>query len=422
MPKQNTEVFRKVSLDRLASPEQLDQLMQVTDAKGWIVLAAIGTVLLTALTWGVIGRLPENVGGMGILVKSGGVFEVVPMTSGRVIDLAVAVGDSVTEGQVVARIDQPDLSDRLQGAKATLHDLRAQSAQVNAYGGRDLALQRQSLAQQRTNIEQTIASAEQTATWLAEKIESQDRLVQEGLLTKPTLIATKQQHDQMLERVRDGKDQLTQISVKQLEIENQRSNDSSSSRVRVEEQERRVAELERELKAKQEITAPYTGRILEIMADRGSVVGAGEPILSLDLTGRAVKDLEAVIYVPSSHGKQIRPGMEIQISPSTVKKEEFGLMVGRVTYVSDFPATSKGMTRVLKNERLVSGLSGQDAPYEIHADLVVDPTTASRYRWSSSKGPPVRIQSGTLAGANIIVAEKRPIELVIPLVRKYTGI
>ena len=115
----NTAVFRKVSLDRLASPEQLDQLLQVTDARGWIALAAIGAVLITAIGWGVMGKLPENVGGMGILVKSGGVFEVVPATSGRVIDLAVAVGDSVTDGQVVARIAQPELSDRLQAAKAT---------------------------------------------------------------------------------------------------------------------------------------------------------------------------------------------------------------------------------------------------------------------------------------------------------------
>ena len=418
----NTAVFRKVSLDRLASPEQLDQLLQVTDARGWIALGAIGAVLVTAIAWGMVGRLPENVGGMGILVKSGGVFEVVPATSGRVIDLAVAVGDSVTEGQVVARIAQPELSDRFQAAAAALRDLRAQHAQIAEFGTRNIGLQRDFLAQQRSNLGQTIASAEQTRSWLAEKIETQRRLVEEGLLTKPTLLATRQQHDQIRERIRESHGQLTQISVKQLELENQRTNEARASHVRVEEQERRVADLERELKAKQEVTVAYTGRILEILVERGNVVSVGEPLLTLDPTGRAVKDLEAVIYVASLHGKQIRPGMEIQIAPSTVKREEYGLMVGRVSYVSDFPATPKGMRRVLKNERLVAGLSGQDAPYEVHADLIVDPSTTSRYRWSSSKGPPLRIQSGTLAAANIIVAEYRPIGLLIPLVRKFTGI
>ena len=54
--------------------------------------------------------------------------------------------------------------------------------------------------------------------------------------------------------------------------------------------------------------------------------------------------------------------------------------------------------------------------------LVVDPSTPSRYRWTSSGGPPVRIHSGTLASANIAVAVRRPVEMVIPLVKRYTGL
>jgi hypothetical protein len=50
-------VFRKVSLDRLSSPEQLDQLMQVTDARGWIILSAFGIVLATAVLWGFLGSV-----------------------------------------------------------------------------------------------------------------------------------------------------------------------------------------------------------------------------------------------------------------------------------------------------------------------------------------------------------------------------
>ena len=158
------------------------------------------------------------------------------------------------------------------------------------------------------------------------------------------------------------------------------------------------------------------------MTETGAVVAAGQPVLSLDLTGRTVKDLEAVMYVPSIQGKQIRVGMPMLVAPATVKQEEFGMMLGRVTYVSDFPATMKGMQRMLKNERLVAGLAGSDAPYEVHADLVLDPATVSRYRWTSSQGPPTKIESGTLAAASITVTTRRPIELVIPLIREYLGL
>jgi HlyD family secretion protein len=162
--------------------------------------------------------------------------------------------------------------------------------------------------------------------------------------------------------------------------------------------------------------------VLEVMTEQGDMVASGEPILSLDLTGRSVKNLVAVLYIPSIEGKRVRVGMPVQIAPSTVKQEEYGMMLGRVTYVSDFPATTKGMGRVLKNDQLVNVLSGSGAPYEVHADLMVAPETVSRYKWSSSNGPPLVIRSGTLATASIEVRAERPIGMVIPLFRKYTGI
>ena len=415
-------VFRKVSLDRLASPEQLDQLMRVTDARGWIALLAITIVLLTATLWGVIGSIPQNVGGVGILIKSGGVFDVAPLAGGRVIDVGVNVGDLVTEGQVVARIEQTELRDTLQELKATLRNMREQHAQTVAHGGRDLALQITFLAKQRAAIEQSIASSERSLAWYAEKIASQEKLVEEGLMTKQTLLTSRQQQDSERGKINDARSQLAQIEVRESELQGKRQEEISTSEMKIEDKLRAIAEVERDLKVKTEVVAPHTGRILEVMTEQGAVVSKGEPILSLDLTGRAVKELEAVLYVPSLHGKQVRAGMPILIAPSTVKQEEYGLMLGKVTYVSDFPATSKGMQRVLKNDKLVLGLAGQDAPYEVHADLTVDPNTPSRYRWSSSSGPPLRIQSGTMAVGNITIGSKRPIEMVIPWVRQNLGL
>ena len=61
----NPTIFRKVSLERLSSPEQLDQLMQVTDPRGWLILSSFTAILVTAVTWGVFGSLPQTVAGMG---------------------------------------------------------------------------------------------------------------------------------------------------------------------------------------------------------------------------------------------------------------------------------------------------------------------------------------------------------------------
>jgi HlyD family secretion protein len=415
-------VFRKVSLDRLASPEQLDQLMQVTTPKGWAALLALSVLLLTAIVWGFVGRIPETVHGQGILVKSGGVLQVVPSAGGRVTDVAVSVGDLVSAGQIVARVAQPELTYQLNQALAKLADLRSERESALAFGRRDLALQTAALDQQRAAAEQSVAAAEESRRWLEQKLAEQEKLAKLGLITKQTLLTTREQFNAAAQRASAGRSELAQIRVRMLALVNDHDGEKDETRFRIEDAEHEVARLERELSERSEVATPYTGRVLELMTEQGDMVASGEPILSLDLTGRSVKKLMAVLYVPSVEGKRVRPGMPVRIAPSTVKQEEYGMMLGRVTYVSDFPATTKGMARVLKNDQLVNVLSGRGAPYEVHADLTVAPETVSRYRWSSSDGPPLTIQSGTLATASIEVRVERPIGMVIPLLRKYTGI
>jgi HlyD family secretion protein len=415
-------VFRKVSLDRLSSPEQLDQLLSVTDRRGWIALAAMGAVLAAGLVWGVLGSIPQNVRGTGILVKTGGVLEVIPVAGGLITDVSVNVGETVTEGQVVARMAQPEVATRLQQAKATLADLRARHKELEQYGDQNMRLQAENLARQRAAVEQSIASARTLARWTAGKIRIQRGLVEKGLVLKQTLLENRERKQQALQQIGRGQSELAQIAVKELELRNLRQVALADSSTRIAELERTVDQTGHELKIKTQIVTPYTGRILDILTEKGTIADAGEAILRLDLAGPAVRGLEVVIFVPSSHGKQIQPGMRVLVSPATVKREEYGQMLAEVTSVSDFPATVKGMQRVLKNEKLVEALSGADAPYEVRATLTVDPTTVSQFRWSSSKGPPERIRSGTLALADIAVAHRRPIQLVFPMIRGGSGL
>lgn len=417
-----SNLFRKVSLERLASPEQLDQMIQVTTPRGWITLAALGVLLGAAMVWGVAGSIPEKASGQGILVRSGGVFEVVPLGGGRVEDVAVRVGEEVSEGQVVARIAQPDLLAALSEGRAALEDLRIQQRQVEEFGSREVRMQTEYLAQRRVDLEAAIRAGEEELGWTREKIANQERLVAQGLLTRQTLLATRQQYETTQRDVRTNRNQVQQNSVDQLALRERKRQEIEAGRLKIEEAERALGRQEAELLRSSQVVSPYTGTVLEIMTEQGRVIERGEPVLRLDLTGKTVKDLEAVLYVASTEGKKIRPGMRIQISPSTVRQEEHGFLLGTVTYVSDYPATAQGMARTLKNDALVAALAGGGAPYEVHADLIPDPDTRSRYRWSSPKGPPAEIRSGTLCSAYITLEERRPLELVLPVFRRSAGL
>ncbi len=415
-------LFRKVAVERLSSPEQLDQLTHVTGSRSWIALASIGLLLVMAVIWSSLGRLPERVSGTGMLLKSGGVLEVVSPSAGRIADVGVAVGDVVREGQVVARVEQPDLLDQLAQARTVLANARADFRQLTGFSQRDAQLQTRFLREQRQTVEQGIVADDRAIGWLTEKIAAQELLVKQGLLTRTSLASSQQQLDGAREHIQRSRGDLVQIDAKMLSMTNNKADELRTSQERLTQAEHQEQDLARQLHERSQVVSPFSGRILELIAEDGRMIGRGEALMTLDMMGRAVSGLEAIIYVPATSGKQIKLGMPIQIAPSTVKQEEFGLMLGRVTYVSDFPATPRGMNRVLKNDQLVSVLANGRATYEVHADLIVDPRTTSQYRWSSSSGPPVQIKSGTLAVGNIEIASRRPIAMVIPLLKQYFGL
>jgi HlyD family secretion protein len=134
------------------------------------------------------------------------------------------------------------------------------------------------------------------------------------------------------------------------------------------------------------------------------------------------KSVEALLYISAEHGKSVKPGMEVRLEPSTVKREEFGTMLGTVVSVSDFPITPQGMAAVLHNESLVSRFSHEGAPYAAAVRLQDDDTAFSGYRWAVGKGPNIRLTSGTLARAEITVRRQRPLDLVLPMFKRLTGI
>ena len=53
----NDKIFRKKSMDRMSSPEQLNDYIKVTNPGVWMALAAIVILLIGVCVWGVFGTL-----------------------------------------------------------------------------------------------------------------------------------------------------------------------------------------------------------------------------------------------------------------------------------------------------------------------------------------------------------------------------
>jgi multidrug efflux pump subunit AcrA (membrane-fusion protein) len=273
-------IFRQSSLDRLSSPEQLDQLIRITSRRGWIALLAMGAVVLAAVAWGLMGTVTTSVSDQGMFIRGGGLFAVQTPSAGQVRSISVSVGQQVTQGQPVAQLEPPTGSG---------------GAPVN-------------------------------------------------------------------------------------------------------------------------VVSPYSGKVLELLANPGQLVSVGSGILNLE---ESANPLEIVVFFPASVGKQVRTGMKAEVAPSSYSPQQYGYMLASVDYVAPFLSSPPGMMRLLQNQNLVQLFLNQagGSPIEVHLALTPDSATPSGYRWSSSRGPDTTVTAGTLASVSVAVSQQHPISLVLPEAR-----
>ena len=415
-------LFRKAALEKLSTPDQLDRLIVITGPRGWLALLAIAGALVTALLWGVFGTISYKVGGTGMLIKTGGLFNICHNFSGRLVDIRVRDGDLIKEGDVVARIDQIDTLKQIFDLREKIAELSSQRDKTLLYSSDSNKKNIEYIEDEAKKLNDTIKSSRENLALLNEKMANQKKLVEKGLITKDTALATKQQINGIEESIAAAYNQLKALDVKKVDTDKSRNDEIYTITVQLKDLNDNLNSLLKKYDDSAKIVSPYAGKVVQVVAVTGKALNAGEPVATLELTGKNIKDIEAIVYVPISEGKLVRVGMDIRISPTIVKKEEYGFILGKVTEVSEYPVTSARMLELLANDQLVSTISQGGAMIEVKADLINDKTTVSGYKWSTEKGPPLKIQSGTFCDTLVTYKTERPINLVIPILRKWTGI
>jgi HlyD family secretion protein len=347
-------IFRKASLERLSTPEQLDYLMQVTTPKGWYALYTCCGLLLLALGWSIFGRLPTTISGRAIIMPPHGVDDVYAPETGLVSELLVKEGDEVHEGQVVAHLEQSDLA---------------------AKGARS-----------KKELELKVSASEERIRFLERQVRSKREALSLGLIPPSDLENTVNQLENTRTELQTARNQLEAGGAA--------------------------------LKLATEVKAPKAGRVVELLASVGERVTNGDAMMTY-VTGE--EELGAVAFIPEI-GNQARPDMAAEISPNTIKKEEFGYLKGTVTYVSDFPARTHMLYSITHNRILNQELAAAGSPYIIRMKLEKAPDTYSGFAWSSGRGPKEKVKAGMMCTVRVIVRQQRPISLVIPALKSLLGV
>ncbi|HEY9600518.1 MAG TPA: NHLP bacteriocin system secretion protein [Allocoleopsis sp.] len=472
-----SSLFRKESLERLSSPEQLDQLMQVVSPKAWLPLTALGTLVGIAVMWSVLGRIPITVAGQGVLIRPGKVLQFQSPLSGQLKTLNVKAGDTLKKGDIIGTLDQGGLRNQLQNERAKLADLLAQDRAANTLQGQQSEREKTSLTSQRQSLEQSLRDAQNLTPVLKDKSlealaserrtlqgrvqalqaivptmkeqwERRQQLAKDGALSTEVVLQAQQEYFNNVATLSEAQSQLKQLDVRETDAKREylanlntitdiraklrdldsqetsiaRKNleDSTNRQNQIQEVKRNIAQLELQLQGNSKIVSPYSGRILEIAAVPGQVISPGVNLGTLSVENPSDK-LVSLTYFTVEDGKKIKPGMPVQVTPNTVKRERFGGILGSVTSVAPFAATPEGAKVIVGNDDMVKTIMSGGRQIEVFAQLQEDPLTYSAYKWSSSKGPQLKISPGTTTQVRVKVGERAPISYVIPLLKSFTG-
>jgi HlyD family secretion protein len=412
-------IFRQSSLDRFSSPEEIDQLMHITSARSWLVLAAFTLLLIAFALWGFFGRVSKTVLGNGAIVRRGGVHNVLTTGAGMLADLTVQPGDHVTAGQLIAHVEQPAMVEKLALARRGLMEgerARSDAFEVNTEQSR---LQIEAIHHKQQNGNQQVARLDEQIKLAEEQIRTSDGLYKKGLVTRRQTIDARQQLAALQNERANILAEINQLQSDVYGWEKKPAEQDVLLKEQVLELQARVAESEKELEEMSRVVSPYDGDVIELKAYSGERIETDTPVLSLQSSDN---NLEVVAYIPSLRAKEVRTGMDAEISPSIVKREEYGFMRGRVRDVGAFPTTKAALMKNFENENLMSALTGEGPVTEVQIEMVRDPDTISGFRWSSSKGPPIELSSGMLCGLQIVTARQRPVVLLLPFVRQEAGL
>ncbi len=191
-------------------------------------------------------------------------------------------------------------------------------------------------AQRKEALENTIRQAREREAALTQVLANQRDLLSRGLATRDRVLITENDREQARRDAADAANAINALGVEADERGIRAERDMLDLSARLSQSGRNGGGRGR-------TGGTHPGARAGRWPHHRTVGGAGRPgerrqqphALVPEVRGAAGEGLVGILYVPSSEGKKVRPGMPVQVVPSTVNMERDGFIRGEVIRVSE---------------------------------------------------------------------------------------
>jgi HlyD family secretion protein len=477
-------IFRKEAQDRQASPDHLDPLVPGVSPRRWLSLVALGSMVVAGVGWSWVGRIPITVMGKGVLVYPSKVVTVQAASAGRILTIGVTEGQAIKKGQVLATIDQSELKQQLQLSREKLTQLQTQDQTATLVQSQRGGMDQAAIAQQRQALQQNLQTVQSLTPVLREKglvsiqqeritlnqrlatltaalptykarWDARQNLFQEGASPQDTVLQAQREYEDFQAQVNQVELQLKQLDTKEADAQRQYLQNinqvnelqaqikgletktitaieqdlttTTQRKKEIQETQRTIAQLELQLQNSSQILSDYDGVMVELAAKPGQQIQPGVSIGSISAE-TATDELMSVVFIPVNDGKRIQPQMAVQVTPTTLKREEVGGIVGKVTEVSPLPITQEAAASLVGNPDMLRDLMAEGGHIAVYTSLEKASKGGHnrahdvKYKWTASEGPKTPITPGTTTTVQVTVEERAPITYLLPFLKSLLGV
>lgn len=368
--------------------------LKIVQPFAWLGIVAVSVGALGTLVWSIFGSVRESVTLKGVVAHPDGLVQVFSPATERIQSIRVSPGDSVSEGQTIARLSSLSQDELI---KTSLKDFRITKTNNDALI--DLSNRRLveiiNITNQLDRVYEPLA------------IEA-ERLYSDRLITAAVLAQSKKNY------LENKLSLLTEKSQLQSEIK--------TLKEQITEKEGTLNENSSVLEQKYVIKSPITGIVKDINYIRGEYPSLGTPLATITKSKKS--ELMVLATASSGDADKLIPGDAVLFTPSNVNRNRYGGITGKVLSVERRPVSSEYIVNFTGNQSIGQELAKDQHLYLVKIELSRSAKSPTGFEWSSGSGPELRQKPypSLLGSTTVYYEEKTPISYVLPFLRGVIGL
>lgn len=409
--------FDKDAVDKAADNLQLSQLFVVVSRSSWMALVAVGTILITALIWSILGSIPKTVIGRAILVGDQDTVLVSAISSGVIRNYAVEIGDRVHEGQLIATLENEPLRREFMESQAATEHLESINASLTKLERDRLDAASKAWSRQLSSIASQKKEFESLLAQQSSLLKTQKKLVEQGLIAQVTWLEQQEELARLESEIISLDKESEQISIDSAELDLTISQQRDTRAFQILTFREKTEHLKALYAQQAQILAPVDGLIEQVRTRTGDVVQQGMPVAQIKKnTASFSAPMHCIVYVTLPKSKRIEIGQDVNVELTMALANRYGYMKGVVQEVAMLPSSEQDLMLDLANKSMTKYLLDQGPVLRVTVKLNKDADTASGFKWTTRYGYPSELTPGTTCVAHITVQSVTPISLLVPWV------